>query len=296
MDGSGSLSRAVRRVSRAVGLAGVVVLAGCSSNGTGTGSVAAQVSPERIIAAPADVLSAAEPQSNGTMWVLAGGPASRGLFKFDLGTGRGVGSISVSGAARAVTQSAAGVIGLALGTRLQLLNDSTAAVIRTVALGAPARAVAVGADGTTFYVLNGNASSASVTIVDSANGRVLGTVPMPLDTTSVAPGPQQTTLYALQATGRVREIAIAGGKVIDTFTVGDSGESLAVSPDGGTMYALKDLAGGANVAVVDLATGSVHQVLPAPGNCRQVLVSADGSQLYELAGTSEYGNIQVFAA
>jgi DNA-binding beta-propeller fold protein YncE len=300
MDGSGSLSGARRRLSGAVALAGAMVLAGCSSGGTGTGAVAAQLRPERILAAPRDALSAAEPQPNGTVWVLAGGPASRGLFKFDLGTGRGLGSISVSGASRAVTQSAAGVIGLALGTKntgaLELLNDSTAAVIRTVALGAPARAVAVGADGTTFYVLTGTASATSVTIVNSASGRVLGTVSMPLDTVAIAPGAQQTTLYALQTDGRVSEIAIAGGKVMDTFTVGDSGDSLAISPDGATMYALKDVAGGTNVAVVDLATGSVHRVLPAPGHCRQVLVSADGNQLYELAGTRAYGNIQVFAA
>jgi DNA-binding beta-propeller fold protein YncE len=294
------LLRTVRRLSGAVALAGAMVLTGCSSSGTGTGGVAAQLRPERILAAPRDVLSAAEPQPNGTVWVLAGSPDSRGLFKFDLGTGRGLGSISVSGDARAVTQSVTGVIGLAVGTRttgaLQLLNDSTAAVTRTVALGAPARAIAVGADGTTFYVLNGTASSASVTIVNSANGRVLGTVPMPLDTVSVAPDAQQTTLYALQPDGKVSQIAVAGGKVMNTFTVGDSGESLAVSPDGNTMYALKEAADGTNVAVVNLATDSVHRVLPAPGHCLQVLVSADGNQLYELAGTDSYGNIQVFAA
>jgi hypothetical protein len=38
----------------------------------------------------------------------------------------------------------------------------------------------------------------------------------------------------------------------------------------------------------------VQQVLPAPANSLQVLVSADGSELYQLVGTTSYGNIQVF--
>ena len=50
------------------------------------------------------------------------------------------------------------------------------------------------------------------------------------------------------------------------------------------------------MAEVNLATESVQQVLPAPANCLQVLVSADGSLLYQLVGTPSYGNIQVFTS
>lgn len=277
----------------------VLSIAACSSGGsTVPASQSAQISPERILAAPKDVLSAGQPQPNGTMWVLAGTSVSRGLYKFDLANGQTIGSTSVSGAARAVTQSLSGVIGLATGAKasgsLELLNGSTGAVIRNIPLGAPARAVVVGSDGSTFYVLNGTASSASVTIVDSQDGRVQGTVPVPLDTVSVAPNSEQTTLYALQPDGRVSQIAMAGGKIMARFTVGDSGDSLAISPDGSTMYVLKDLPGATNVAEVDLATEGVRKALPAPDNCLGVVVSADGSQLYELVGAADYGNIQVF--
>jgi hypothetical protein len=48
------------------------------------------------------------------------------------------------------------------------------------------------------------------------------------------------------------------------------------------------------VAEVNVATEGVQRVLPAPANCLQVLVSADGSQLYQLVGSASYGNIQVF--
>ena len=192
------------------------------------------------------------------------------------------------------------MIGLALGTdragALELLDGRTAKVIRTVPLSAPAREVVVASDGATFYVLTAWGSSSSVAVVDSQDGRVQGTVPVPLKAVSVAPDVRQTTLYVLQRDGRVSQISIADGKVAATFVVGDSAQSLARSPDGTALYVLKDTDAGANVAVVDVATESVRRVLPAPANCLEVLVSPSGSQLYEVAGTAGYGNIQIFAA
>jgi hypothetical protein len=290
----------------AASVTGVLVLlalVGCSSGcsyggGQASASQPSQARPERILAAPKDVLSIGQPQPNGTTWVLAGPRASRGLFKIDLATGRAVGSVPVSGAARSVAESLTGVLGLAVGDSssgaLELRNGATAAVTRTVPLGAPARAVVAGSDGSTFYVLNGTRASSSVTVVDSRTGRVQGTVPVPLNTVSVVPGAAQATLYVLQPNGRLTEISVAGGKVMASFPVGDSGDSIALSPDGTTLYALKSDAGLANVAVVDLASESVRKALPAPSHCLEVLVSADGSQLYEVVGTPGYGNIQVF--
>jgi DNA-binding beta-propeller fold protein YncE len=282
----------------AAGVLILLALAGCSSGGPAPASQPPQVRPERILPAPKDVLSAGQPQPGGTTWVLAGTDASRGLFKIDLATGRPIGSVPVSGAATSVAESLDGVLGLALGTSgsgaLELMNGATATVTRTVPLGAPAREVMAGSDGSTFYVLNGTGSSSSVTIVDSRAGRVLRTVPVPLNTVSIVPGAAQGTLYALQPDGRVSEIAVAGGKVMATFPVGDSGDSIALSPDGATLYALKGQQGAANVAVVDLATESVRKALPAPRHCLEVLVSADGRLLYEVVGTPGYGNIQVF--
>ena len=296
-----------RRVAAAVSLtSAAIAMAGCSAGGTSASSpgsatyVSAGIRPEHIVAAPKNMLASAAPQPNGTMWVLAGSTQSRGLFELDPTSGKVFGSISVSSAARSVAQAATGVIGLASGTEragaLELLDGRTAKVVRTVPLSAPAREVVVGSDGTTFYVLTGWGSSSSVTVVDSQDGRVQGTVPVPLEAVSVAPDVQQTTLYVLQRDGRVSQISIADGKVAATFVVGDSGQSLALSPDGTALYVLKHTGAGANVAVVDVATESVRRVLPAPGNCLEVLVSASGSELYEVVGTAGYGNIQTFAA
>jgi DNA-binding beta-propeller fold protein YncE len=286
-------------------LLAIVVLPACGGGSTpasSRGPAAAGpggITPERIVPVPKGALSAAEPQPDGTMWVLAGTKEGRSLSELDPTTGQVLGSIWVSGGAQSVAQTLTGVIGLALGIgsggALELLDALSAKVIRTVSLGAAARDVAVGSDGTTFFVLTGRPAAASVTLVDSADGRVRGMVPVPPDAVSAVPDTRQDTLYVLLRDGRVSEISIASGKVTAVFVVGDAGRSLALSPDGATLYVLKDTAAAANVAAVDVATESVRRVLPAPGDCREVLVSASGNQLYDVVGTAGYGNIQVFA-
>jgi DNA-binding beta-propeller fold protein YncE len=299
MQGSGPRSSVLGIV---IGTLAAATLTACSASGGGQQAQQAQEpatsKPQQIFAAPKDLLAAAQPQSNGALWALAGDTGGKGLFELNLASGSGTGSIPVSSAAQSVTESLADVVGIALGTgrtgALELLNGSTGKATKTVPLGAPARAVVVGSDGVTFYVLNGTSRSASVTVVNSRNGTVQGTIPVPLATVSITPDAQGTSLYALQPNGLISQIALAGGKVMTSFPVGSAARSLALSPDGSTLYVLKNAGPDANVAEVNVATESVQQVLPAPANCLQVLVSADGSELYQVVGTPTYGNIQVF--
>jgi DNA-binding beta-propeller fold protein YncE len=281
-------------------LAGLAVAA-CTHGGgraSPVGRAAVRGAPERIVPAPKSLLAAAQPQANGIMWTLAG-QSSTGLFEVDSSNGQVAGSVSVSSAAHSVAESSAGVLGLALGTgrsgALELMDGRTAKVIQTIALPGPASQVAVGSDGTTFYVLTGRAGWASVLVMNSRTGKVQGSVPVPADTVAVAPNIQQTALYALPENGPVDEIAIADGAVTAQFTVGDHGRSLALSPDGSTLYVLKGTAQVSNIAVVSISTESVRRVLPTPRHCVELLVSATGDQLYEVVGTPGYGNIQVVA-
>ena len=299
------MASAARRTTALIGLtAAALALAACSGSNhpaKTNGAAAVSMMPQRILRAPGSLISATQPQANGSMWMLAG-KSSLGLFEMDTSTGRLTGSVSVSGAARSVAETSTGVIGLALGTgrsgALELLS-SMGKVTKTVPLPAPARQVVVGSDGTTFYVLTGKAATASVSIVGSRAGRVQGSVPMPSDAVSVVPDVPQTTLYALESNGLVDKIDIAGGKVVAKFKAAskdDTAQSIALSPDGSTLYVLKNADGTSNIADVNLATEAVRKVLPAPSHCVGVLVSTSGGQLYDLVGTPTYGNIQVFAA
>jgi len=279
-------------------LSAALVLAGCSSSG-GTHARAldspiAKIVPERILPGPKNLMAMSEPRANGIMWALAGKPGS-GLFEIDSANGHLIKSVGVSNAARSVTESA-GVIGLALGTgrsgALELLNGRTAKVMHTVALPAPALQVVAGGDA--FYVLTAWPSSASVTVVNFRNGKINRSIPVPSDTVSIASDIHQDSIYVLQKNGLVDEIGISRGQIIEQFKVGSDGESVALSPDASTLYVLKGTTAVANIAVVDVGTESVSHVLPAPGHCLGLLLSASGNRLYDVVGTSGYGNIQVF--
>jgi DNA-binding beta-propeller fold protein YncE len=257
-------------------------------------------SPERIMQAPASLLAAVVPQANGITWGLAG-TSSKGLYQLGGVAGQTVaGSVSVSSSAQSLAESGNGVLGLALGSRrsgaLELLDGRTGKHIKTIALPGPARQVVAGRDGTSVYALTAWPKSASVSVISSRNGKLHGSVPVPADTVSIEPNPAQTALYVLQGNGLIDVISLPRGRISSSFPVGDPGISLALSPDGSTLYVLKGSPTVSNIAVVDVATQSVRRVLPAPGDCHQVLVSASGKQLYEVVGTVGYGNIQVFAS
>jgi DNA-binding beta-propeller fold protein YncE len=271
-------------------------LAACSrGDGPSAGRAATPaVTPERIIPAPRSLLAASTPEADGTMWAVAGS-SSIGLFKFDSG-GQQTSSVSVSQAARSVAETAAGVVGVALGSAtsgaLELLASADTKARRTVALAAPAlQVVTAGSD---FYVLTSWPSSASVEVVSSRSGKVVSSEPAPKDSVSLAAAPQQDAVYVLQQNGLVDEIGLRGGHLESSFTVGDPGESIAISPDGSRLYVLKGTTSVSNVAVIDTATEGILKVLPAPSHCRELAVSADGKLLYEVVGSAGYGNIQIF--
>ena len=69
---------------------------------------------------------------------------------------------------------------------------------------------------------------------------------------------------------------------------------LAISSTGSTLYVLRSVAGGANIAVMDVATESQTRALPAPADSVGLQPSADGRSLYLVVGTSNIGNIQEF--
>ncbi len=165
----------------------------------------------------------------------------------------------------------------------------------TVPIGAPVKDVYAGADGTTFYVLNGNNSSSSVTLVNSETDKTSASVPVPLDTVAIAVDPSGQNLFALGSQGKVNQITIGSGAVAADYPVGQHPIALAVSTSGSALYVLNNVGGGANVGVIDVATESQTKVLPAPAGAVAVQVSPDGGSLYVAVGTPTVGNVQVFA-
>lgn len=306
------MAGAARRTAAVIGLTAAVLTLGACSGSSGPAPAPAPASvpngdtygimPERILHAPQSMLAATDLQANGVMWTLTG-PGSAGLFEISSATGQVKTSFPVSEFARSVAESRTGVIALALATgrtgALQLVTAATRKVTRVVRFPMPAVQVAVGRGrgSSTFYVLTARAGLARVMIVNGQDGQVTGTVTVPPDVVSVVPDGRQATLYAVQRNGLLDVIGIPGGTLLARIRAGSGGgESIALSPDGRTLYVLEQLGGIANIAVVNLAAKEVAKVLPAPGTCVQVLVAPGGGHLYEVVRAPRAGSIQVAAA
>jgi len=294
-----------RRTGRAallVLLAGLTpALAACGGGGTAAPpSTRPATHPLAAVPAPAGLLGGGAPQADGQMWVLGGTSSSRTLQLLDLTDGKAALIVPESAAAAAVSQSPSGLLGVGLATAttgaLEVRNGATGALQASVAVGAPVRAVAAGGDGTTFYVLDGTSSVASVALVNAAAGRAGVTLPVPADTIAVAIDPLGQNLYALERSGQVTQVAVGSGQVVARYAVGASPRRLAISSDGHTLYVLKGSGGVDDVSVVMTTTERQVAALPAPADCVGLELSLDGRQLYELVGTPSIGNIQVFAA
>jgi hypothetical protein len=260
---------------------GCFLLAGCSGLGSAAGTTTQPTPipqprrPSYVIPAPQSVVSAADPMPTGKVWLLAGNQNTKGVYHVNLATRKIVHSTSVSNAASSIAESSSGLVALGLATpksgAVQVLGDTRAAVIRTVAMPAPVTAVAPGSDGTTFYVLHKTARAAGVTIFDAQRGLREGSIPVPLDTVAFVSTASQQYIYCLESSGLVSQTSITDGRLTSQFSVAGTGRSLALSPDTGTLYVLKGIGPVRNVAVVKLATQSVVKVLPAPADAEIIL-------------------------
>lgn len=250
----------------------------------------------KVLPAPKELLSAGNPQPNGSIWVLSGSANVKTLTGIDLSDDKAFDSIGVSASASAVAQSPTGILALGLATAhtgaVELLNATTGAAEGSIAVGAPVRALAFGSNGVTLYVLNGNAASTSVTVIDTTSDKIVTSLGEPLDAIGLVPDPSQSALWTVDRSGVVEQTSLSSGKPIAAFPMGNPGLAIAVSPDGGYLYVLKGTASGANIAVVSTVTESITRLIPAAAGSIALAVAPDGRTLYDIVGTPTVGNIQ----
>lgn len=275
------------------------MLSACGSGGSATAKHTdiQRVSHVHALAAPAGLVAGAAPQPDGLAWVLSAKRKIRTIGQIDLTNGKQTQAVGASAGASTVAQSSTGVVALGLATArtgaVQLLNASTGVLENTVAVGAPVGDVAFGDDGTTLYALNGTAKSRSVTVINTTTQKIVTSTGLPSDARAIVPNPSQNAIWSIQRSGAVQETSLTNHKPIESFSVGDPGISIALSPNGRLLYVLKRVGSGANIAVIDTASQSIKRLLPAARGSVGLSISADGRRLYDFVGTSRYGNIQV---
>ena len=265
------------------------------AGGAGRGARAAGI-VAAVLAAPKEVLAAADPEPDGLMWVLSGSARAKTLTSIDLSSGKVLASLGVSRAAGSLAASSTGLLAVGLATAtagaVELLNVTTGAEQGFVPVGAPVRSLAFGADGTTLYVLDGDAASTSVTVVDSVSDRILATFGQPHDAVGIVADPSQRSVWTLDRSGVVEQTSTSTGRPTSVFPTGGPGLAITESPSGGLLYVLEGGSSVSRIAVVSTAKDSVERVLPAAARSVGLAVSPSGGMLYDLVGAPGYGNIQ----
>ncbi len=249
-----------------------------------------------IYPTPAGTESAAGP-SQGTLWVLAGSPQTQALFPLLLGQHTIGHGLPLPAASRTVAllknQTLAVGLATAKSGTVQWLSAPYAKVQALCPLPGPVLDATAGPHGQHLFVLYQTSTKVMAGVVPLLATKPTATWAVPSSTVSLAPGPKGAHVYTLTSAGQVTEWPVASPHpALTQFVVGQSGYSLALNPQGTLLYALKGRGPVRNIAVVSLATESVLRVLPAPAASRQILMNANGKDLYAVVGTSAYGNVQ----
>ena len=273
----------------------LALVAGCSgSSGAPHPRPAAPAAVvSEVMPAPAGVIGGAA-QSPNRLWVLAGTRAVKGLYPIDPAD-RSVGvAVPVSKDASSVAESSSNVVAIGSATAstgaIDLYDGSSGAHVTSVPVGAPVGALAFGADGL-LYVLNGTTSSKSVSVVNTQTGRVQQNVGVPLGATGLAVDSAQGVFYTVDGS-HIDEIPLAKGLATATFSSGDPGTSVALSPNRKFLYLLKTRSASGNIGVFDSATEAMIIALPAAANSVSIAVSPDGQAIYDFVSTPSAANVQ----
>jgi hypothetical protein len=274
-----------------------VTVAACGSSSPRAKAV--PLKPSRILAAPAGLMAGGGPQTDGTMWLIAGLVNAKTLQQINLVTDKVEQIVPIGLDADSLVESSTEILAIGYSTgSVEFRNGSSGALLSTTTVGAPVKAIAVGSNGTTFFVLNGTSTSTSVTELSANGAAEPPSIGVSLGTIALAVATNGGKLYLLQSSGSVIDVPLsvtgAESSASATFFVGPAPVQMALSGDGSTLFVLKGTGTNMNVSVVDVGTERQTGVLPAPANSVGVLASLDSSDIYVLVGTQTAGNIQVF--
>jgi|GEM_PF-473516 len=259
---------------------------------------AASVKPLSIFPAPTGIIGGTAPTPTGELFVLVNLNGKANVQLLSGASKTPLATFPVSNAATGIASNGSSTLAISQGTlnagSVAFYTSTSHKLFNTVPLPGPAIGIQSGPNASLFYALVQVNNNDSLDLVSPSSRKVQGTVPMPANTTSFALSADGSTIYALQGNGTVSLIGVTSGKVQSAFSVGTGARSLALSQDNSHLYVLKGSVVNDNVSVVDVAKQSVKYVLPAPAYAVQIQVAPNNTELYDIVGNPNYGNIQIF--
>lgn len=167
---------------------------------------------------------------------------------------------------------------------VSVLNTANNQLLLNIPAGARSpRTLAVSPDGTRAYVSAGFYQPSAIVALDLASNTVITKIA--LDSTSAsrwpAPSkilftPDSAKAYALLPNNPVVVVIDVASSTATYIPLSNAPTDLAISSDGGTVYA----AAAASIAVIDTASNSVTGSVPLPANSYAIALTPAGDRLY----------------
>ncbi|MBA2413596.1 MAG: beta-propeller fold lactonase family protein, partial [Burkholderiaceae bacterium] len=174
-----------------------------------------------------------------------------------------------------------------------VVDVATSKVMRILPGGSDPETFDISQDGSTLFVSNEDAHTAS--IVDIASGKVRSTVAVGKEPEGVRLQPDGSVVWITGETDHnLTLIDTKTGKVVETIQVGKRPRDLAFSPDGSRAYVTSEVGG--TVWVVDVPTKKIVKGIQLPKDSKPmgVVVSPDAKRVYVANGRG--GTVSVIDA
>ena len=158
------------------------------------------------------------------------------------------------------------------------MPDNFRSVLARVLLGASFMLVALGATAAGPKAYVGNFNDNTVSVIDTASGAVVATVPVAAGPHGMAATPDGRTVYVSgDGSSTVSVIDASADKVARTIDVGKTPHGLAVTPDGRTLLAA--VYGEDRIAFVDTASQAIVATVPV-AKPHTIAIRPDGKVAY----------------
>jgi YVTN family beta-propeller protein len=189
------------------------------------------------------------------------------------------------------------VASVSMENDVQVFEFSTTPVVQIPVHSGPISGIVPSPDGSRLLVSNHGQDSVSV--IDTDSWMVVETVADIEEPFAIAAGGDANRAYVSTVSAAhdsIDVIDLSTNTVVASYPLALSVSDLAVSPDGKYVYASRNGARGADVAVLDTATGQIRviDIATVPGTTTEcVRVSPDGARVYVGANGPSGGQLVV---
>jgi PQQ-dependent catabolism-associated beta-propeller protein len=176
---------------------------------------------------------------------------------------------------------------------IAVVDVASRRVIRVLPGGSDPEAFDISSDGSTLFVSNEDAHTAS--IVDIASGKIRSTVKVGREPEGVRLQPDGAAVWVTGETDHnVTLLETKAGKVIGQIPVGKRPRDLAFTPDGTRAYVTGEVDG--TVSVIDVPSRRVTRTIQLPKDSKPMglVISSDGKRIYVANGRG--GSVSVIDA